>query len=178
MHIVLGLLGSIVSILVLLNRLSNAGIDLGWLNPFLWHRRRAWRKKYEANPLHSLDKPMEIAAALMFGTAMADGVVSTEQKTALRAAFREHFHLAESEADQLLGSTAFLIKDGEELRTKLSAFIARTRERFEPEQARSTVELCETIAACDGPASAAQARFVESVRSGLAPKQGSRNTWA
>jgi len=44
MHFILGLLGTIVTILILLNRLADAGIDLGGLNPFLWHRRRKWRK--------------------------------------------------------------------------------------------------------------------------------------
>jgi len=34
MHIILGVLGAIVTILVLLNRLADAGIDVGWLNPF------------------------------------------------------------------------------------------------------------------------------------------------
>ncbi|MGI9332649.1 MAG: tellurite resistance TerB family protein [Gammaproteobacteria bacterium] len=178
MHIVLGVLGTLVTLLILFKRLSDAGIDLGWLNPFLWHRRRTWRKKYEADPLHSLDKPMEIAAALMFGTAMADGAISTEQKTALLAAFRDQFHLAEREATQLLGSTAFVIKDGEELRAKLRPFLQRTREHLKPEQVRSTIELCNAIAGCDGSASAAQLQFLDAVRAGLAPNESRRNAWA
>lgn len=40
MHIVLAVLGSLVTILILLNRLKGLGIDFGWLNPFTWHRRR------------------------------------------------------------------------------------------------------------------------------------------
>ena len=54
MHIILGFLGAVVTILVLFKRLSDAGIDIGWLNPFAWRRRRAWRNKYQGNPIFSL----------------------------------------------------------------------------------------------------------------------------
>lgn len=40
MHIVLGLLGTLVTILWLLYRLAEMGIDLGGLNPWAWRRRR------------------------------------------------------------------------------------------------------------------------------------------
>ena len=43
MHVILGILSSIVAILYALDRL---GIDLGGLNPFYWYRRRAFAKKY------------------------------------------------------------------------------------------------------------------------------------
>jgi len=43
MHIIIAFLGTIVTILVLLDRLAQAGISLGGLNPFLWRRRRKWK---------------------------------------------------------------------------------------------------------------------------------------
>jgi hypothetical protein len=46
---ILAILGAVVSILILLNRLANAGINLGGLNPFLWYRRKKWRNQYEGN---------------------------------------------------------------------------------------------------------------------------------
>ena len=58
MHI-LGLLTLIVSILYLLDR---TGIDIGWLNPFHWHRRRAWSKQYHGDPIYSVEDPLHIAA--------------------------------------------------------------------------------------------------------------------
>ena len=64
MHIILGLLGTIVTILILLNRLSEAGIEIGWLNPFAWNRRRKWRNKYQGNPIFQLVDPLEVAALL------------------------------------------------------------------------------------------------------------------
>ena len=34
MHVILGILGVFVTILILMNRLQQGGIDIGWLNPF------------------------------------------------------------------------------------------------------------------------------------------------
>ena len=51
MHIIISLLGTIITVLVLLNRLAQAGISLGGLNPFLWKRRQKWKKQYEGNPI-------------------------------------------------------------------------------------------------------------------------------
>lgn len=73
MHIVLGFLGIIVTILVLLNRLAEAGIDLGGLNPYLWHRRRKWRNKYQGNPVFKIENPMDATAILMVAATKADG---------------------------------------------------------------------------------------------------------
>ena len=63
MPAILGLLGTIVTILWLLYRLAEMGIDLGGLNPFLWRRRRKWKKHYEANPIYKIDSPMEATSA-------------------------------------------------------------------------------------------------------------------
>jgi hypothetical protein len=51
MHVIMGALGLVVTILVLANKLSRAGIDIGWLDPFKWNRRRKWKQVYHANPV-------------------------------------------------------------------------------------------------------------------------------
>ena len=80
MHIILALLGTIVTILILLNRLNESGIDLGWLNPFSWARRRKFRNEHDLNPVFKLDSPMEAAAILMLASAKIDGDITREQK--------------------------------------------------------------------------------------------------
>ena len=42
MHVILGILTALITVLYLLDRM---GIDLGGMNPFYWRRRRAWAKK-------------------------------------------------------------------------------------------------------------------------------------
>ena len=83
MHVLLGILGAIVTILILLKRLADAGIDLAGLNPFLRQRRRQWRNKVEGNPIHAISSPMELTALLMTATAKIDGDMSSEEKKAL-----------------------------------------------------------------------------------------------
>ena len=150
MPYLLGLLGLIVTILVVLSRLADAGIDLGGLNPFLWRRRRAWHQKFEANPLFSLDKPMDVAAVLAVGVAKADGDMSMEQKQALLEAFRQTFHIDTRAAEELLTSSAHLAGDGLILRDQVPDVVARSKEQFTDSQIESTLSLLEEVAAVEG----------------------------
>ncbi len=77
MHILIGLLGSIVTLLYLLDRL---GIDLGGMNPFHWYRRRAFSKKYGSDPIYSIEDPVHIAALLVIGAAKLDGDVTAQTR--------------------------------------------------------------------------------------------------
>ena len=106
MHIVLGLLGSIVTILYLLDRL---GIDLGGLNPFYWQRRRAWEKKYQGDPIYSVEDPMHVAAILIVGAAKLAGDLSAEQKRVALEQFESSFSLDSPAASELFGSAAHLL---------------------------------------------------------------------
>ncbi len=83
MHIILGVLGIVVTILILLNRLSESGIDIGWLNPFSWYRRRKYRQQHDLNPIFKLESPLDIAALYLVGVAKADGDITVSQKIPL-----------------------------------------------------------------------------------------------
>ena len=109
MHILLGLLGTLVTILVLLNRLAEAGIDLGGLNPFLWQRRRAWRNKYHGDPLFRLEEPLEVASLLTVAAAKCDGDMSSEEKRLILSLFEEEFRISRREASRRIpsGRTAY-----------------------------------------------------------------------
>lgn len=150
MPYLLGLLGAIVTVLVLLKRLADAGIDLGGLNPFARRRKRAWQNKFEANPLFGLEDPMDAAAALAVGVAKASGDLSSEQKSALLAAFQNTFNLDLVAAEQLLASSAFLVGDGQIFMDRVEGVLAKSRERFTDNQIASTLALIEEIAAVEG----------------------------
>ena len=70
MHLILGFLTAIVTILFLLDRL---GINLGGLNPFHWHRKRAFARKYGSDPIYSIEDPIHVAALLIIGAAKLEG---------------------------------------------------------------------------------------------------------
>ena len=98
MHIVIAALGSLVTILWLLHRFAEMGIDLGGLNPWAWRRRRKWRAMYEANPIYSITSPMELTALLIAATAKADGDMSADEKLAILNLFERSFHLSDRDA--------------------------------------------------------------------------------
>lgn len=179
MHI-LGILGAIVTILVLLKRLADAGIDIGWLNPFLWHRRRSWRKRHDADPIHALDDPLEVTALLMLAIARTSGEISAEQKRLLLDSYATNFHLDEAQAAKLMAASSFLLRDGSELESKLETLVGKSVQRFSPEQAVSACDLCRVIAHGESTPSPAQARLlarIERVLAARAPAPG-RATWA
>lgn len=149
MHIVLGILGTIVTILVLLNRLADAGIDLRGLNPFLWQRRRMWRNQLEGDPIYRLTNPMDATALLMVAVAKSDGDMSSEEKKKILGMFQNEFHLSRRDAADLMVASVYLLKDGSELRANLSKVISPSLAKFTREQIDSAVSLISTVGKID-----------------------------
>jgi len=163
MHIILGLLGTIVTILVLVKRLSDVGIDITWLNPFTWHRRRSWRKQYEGNPIFSLDHPLDVAAMLATTVAKIDGEISKEEKGILLSLFQSEFGKSEKEASDLLMSSIYLFGDGEEAIAKPEKIMKRSLHSFTEDQASSVMSLLNTIKDIDSTNSNDKDRFISKV---------------
>jgi len=159
-HIIIGVLGSLLTILWLLHRLAEIGIDLGGLNPWLWNRRRKWRTKYEANPIFAIESPME-ATALLVAVAKADGDMTSEEKKAIHAMFESRFHLSKTESAGLLVSSTYLLRDGEELRSNLAKVLEPSLENFSVSQSESAVEMLNEIANVGGAPTAPQALVLQ-----------------
>lgn len=177
MHIILGILGSIVTILYLVHRLKGAGIDLGWLNPFHWHHRNSWRKKVNADPVFSLTSPMEAAAGLLYTAAKLSGDISSEQKSLMLEIFETDFKLSEREAVELLSSCAFLIKDEDKVFDNLDKYLAASKESFAESQIESTLELVDKMLALEAKVFEKQAEFKERLKKYFQPQAKQKNTW-
>ena len=175
MHIILGALGSIVTILYLLDRL---GIDLGGMNPFYWYRRRAFAKKYGADPIFSVEDPMHIASLLIIGAAKLDGDLTAGQKATARRLFESEFSLSEKEASQLFGSAAHLLAAPQLLEEQLTKLVARSGSRFSPEQTGSLLDMMTEVASADGGLSASQEAFIRQVRTDFPTEAKPEGTWA
>lgn len=178
MHVVLGLLGTIVTILVLLNRLAEAGIDLGGLNPFLWKRRRKWKKQYEGNPAFKLTDPMDVTALLMLAVAKCDGEITKEQKANILALFEAKFHLSRIDAQGLLIASSHLHGDGQEVRAKIREVMAPSMVQFTEDQARSAIALVETVAKAESSPSAARDDLVTVIEKEFRKKLEVKQSWA
>ena len=175
MHIILGALGSILTILYMLDRL---GIDLGGLNPFYWYRRRAFAKKYGADPIFSVEDPMHIASLLVIGTAKLEGDLTAQQKEMAQSLFESEFSLSAKDASQLFGSAAHLLAAPQLIENQLAKLAARSGERFSPEQAESLIGMIEKVASADGGLSASQQEFIARVKSDFPSVEKSEGTWA
>lgn len=175
MHVVLGLLGAILTILFLLDRL---GVDVGWLNPFYWKRRRAWTKKYEGDPIYSVEDPMHVAALLIVGAAKLDGDLSAGQKKATLRQFESVFSLDARAASELLGSAAHLLAPPQLIDTQLNGLAEKNKDRFSPEQAESMIQMMTEVASADGGLTAEQNRYIDSMRSRFVRVRKNEAAWS
>ncbi len=174
MHIVLGILGSLVTLFYLLDRL---GIDIGGLNPFYWYRRRAFAKRYGADPIYSIDDPMHVASLLIIGAAKLDGDLTAEQHTVAHAEFEKNFNLDAKQASDLFGSAAHLLAAPQLLENQLNKLADKTVPRFTPEQSESLVEIMTTVASTGGGLSTTQREFIDGIRARSGSTTEPQGTW-
>jgi len=173
-HIIIGFLGSLVTIFYLLDRL---GIDIGGLNPFYWYRRHAFAKKFGADPIYSIEDPLHIASLLVIGVAKLDGDLTVEQKRVAQEQFETSFSMGPKESSELFGSAAHLLAAPQLIDNQLQKLVGQNKDRFSPEQAASVLQMMDIVAAAEGQPSEAQQSFIASVRSGLSTQQEPEGTW-
>jgi uncharacterized tellurite resistance protein B-like protein len=178
MHVIIGALGSLVTILWLLHRLAEMGIDLGGLNPFLWQRRRRWKRHYDANPIYKIDSPLEATALLITAAAKVDGDMSAEEKAEILRIFSEEFHMPKNDAAGLLISSSHLLGKGEEVQGHLQKVMAPSLKHFTPEQAESAIELINRVSNVADSASELQSQLIERASKCLESKGAERGKWS
>ena len=178
MHVVLGALGTLVTILWLLYRLAEMGIDLGGLNPFLWQRRRRWKQQHDANPVYKIDSPLETTALLMTAVAKADGDMSAEEKAELLRLFSEEFHMSSKEAAGLLVSSSYLLGKGDEVRDNLKQVLAPSLPKFTADQARSALDLLQRVARIAGPTGELQQELIANTSQLLGSVAAMNGKWS
>ncbi|MFO1369187.1 MAG: TerB family tellurite resistance protein [Marinagarivorans sp.] len=172
MHIIIAFLTALVTLLYALERL---GVDLGWLNPWAWRRRRAWLKRSTANPVFSLDKPIDAAALIVTAAAKIDGDISIQEKEELKRIFVSAFNLPEKAATQLLGASVFLLGSGEDVFNSPDRVLRNTIDKFTDEQKNSVLDILQKVVAIGGSPSAMQTEFVSKVQAAMFPNNDKRN---
>lgn len=177
MHVILGALGLIVTILVLIHRFSDAGIDIGWLDPFKWNRRRKWKQAYHANPVFAIDDPMKSTAGLMYTMAKCSGDISREEKACILSIFKEVFKLTDREATELLSTCSYYIKDEDVVKNNLLKFLNPSINNFAEEQKQSAFSIIEKVAFCEGQPNEKQAELLAQIKDVLMPKQPKFREW-
>ena len=160
MHILIGLLTAIATLLFALERL---GVDIGWLNPWAWRRRRRWMNQLSVNPAFNLESPMEAIALLVVATARIDGDLSSEEKAALRTLFEEEFKQSSESASSLLRSSTYLLADGEAVFKQPDKVLEKSIGKFTPDQKASSIAMLKNISRVGGEASESQSAFISQI---------------
>ena len=178
MHIVLGFLTTVVTLLWLLHRLAEMGIDLGGLNPFYWRRRRAWRKKYQGDPIYAVEDPLGVAALFVVGAARLGGELTAEDRNGVLAQFRRVFSLDEREANQLYTASAHLLAAPQLVGDQLDGLTSRHEQRFSGEQLESLFGMVQSVIDHGDPPTTEQAALVNALRDRLQPADAADKAWA
>ena len=178
MHVIIGLLGSIVSLLWILHRLAEMGIDLGGLNPWYWWRRRKWQQKYEGDPINAVEDPMEIGALVVVAMAKVAGDITAEQKNIILNEFIDTFSLDSKSATQLFGSCTHLLGQPQVIDTQLAGLFDRHNDLFSAEQAESVVGMMRKVAEAEGAPNEQQRQLMGDVREKLGMPPAGEGIWA
>jgi uncharacterized tellurite resistance protein B-like protein len=163
MHIILGILGTAVTILILINRLKEGGIDIGWLNPFSWARRRKFRKEYQMHPAYTLESPMDVAALFMVAVAKSDGDMTKGQKDKILSLFASEFKLNEAKSSELLGASVHIFGRGDDVLDSPSRVLSRTMDSFSAQQVSSVLSMLEDVANVEGEPSDSQKKLIKKI---------------
>ena len=177
MHVVIGVVTAVAGLIWALVALQRAGMDLGWLNPFLWQRRRQWQQRYREKPLYTLDKPMDVAAVLLLGVAKCEGEISAQQKTALLDIYQREFRVGHNEAADLLLASSYMIRNEVYLVDNLDKLLELSHGRFTDEQVASLVSLMQQVARLESPPIQEQERLIEATAGYFRERRQSKGTW-
>lgn len=172
MHIIIGFLTAVATLLYVLERL---GIDIGWLNPWAWKRRRAWLKQSTGNPIFALNEPIDAIALLATAAAKIDGDIALEEKEQLKAVFQKTFNQSEKEASQLLGASVHLLGSGEEVYQSPEKIVKCSLPKFTEEQKSSSINLISEIINLGTSPSDLQTDFLEKIKRCLSPATDKSN---
>lgn len=174
MHVILGILSTLVTVLYLLDRM---GVDLGGLNPWSWRRRRNWRNRFEGDPIYAIEDAKSVAGLLVVGAAKLDGDITVEQKQTILTEFETTFSMSSKEASELLTSSSHLLGTPQLVDTQLKELIARNGQTFSSEQARSVIEMITNVVAAGGDPTESQRAFLVDVQSGFSVRADDAGTW-
>lgn len=164
MHLLIAFITAVASLLFALDRL---GVDIGWLNPWAWRRRRKWRMMATGNPAFQLGQPIDVIALLAAATAKIDGDISIEEKDGIKLLFQNTFDLSEAEATKLLGASVYLLGSGEGIYENPEKVIEPCLEKFSAEQKKLSIDLIRSVMDISPNLSDIQVQFFQRIEKEL-----------
>ncbi|MFT7561561.1 MAG: hypothetical protein ACI93R_003490 [Flavobacteriales bacterium] len=161
MHILIGLITALAGLFWAFRALQNSGFDINSLNPFNWYRRHEWAKKTSEKPLYALTQPMDIAAVYILGVARLEGELSRESKQAILRIFKDEFKRSETQAQDLLASSSYLLRDDLDDLINARKILEKSKGNFNKEQVDSTLDLVIKMSELESPTNEKQRAVID-----------------
>lgn len=177
MGVIAQVLGLIVSYVLAMEALRRFGIDLGWLNPLTFFRRRSWRKKVTMPPLYTLVHPVDVVAVLALATVQTTGAISTEQKTRVQQILRERLELNEAEATNLWLASSHMLRHRALELSEVPMVLQPSAEKFTAYHIDTLKAVMQAAALIEPPVNAAQQQLIDAVDTFFTQTKTSPRSW-
>jgi TPP-dependent trihydroxycyclohexane-1,2-dione (THcHDO) dehydratase len=178
MGVVLQILGLIITFTMAMEALRRFGIDVGWLNPLAFFRRRAWAKKVQTPPLYTLEHPVDVVAVMALAMVQATGAVTVEQKEGVLALLREHLGLNEADAGNLWVASSHLLRNRPLAPSEVGAVLERSADKFTDYHVQTLRSVLQGAAQIVPPASPEQQQLLDAVEAYFTRKRAAAGPWA
>lgn len=178
MAVILEILGLIITFTMAMEALRRFGIDVGWLNPLAFFRRRAWKKKTSTPPLYALEHPVDVVAVLALAMVQATGAVTVEQKEGVLALLRQHLGLADPDANSLWLASSHMLRNRPLAVSEVPAVLERSADKFTSYHVQTLRSVMQGAAQITPPASGEQQQLLDAVDAYFAKKQDAARPWA
>ncbi|MBS9777997.1 MAG: hypothetical protein KGV50_04455 [Gammaproteobacteria bacterium] len=165
MHIILGFLTLLGTLLWVYKNLNESGFKLSSINPFLWKRRHDWNKRRQMNPLFILDTPKDVAAALLYIVNRLDGELSFDEEEILVEDYQSILKMSPQEAQATMQQTKFMLDNYPIVISDIDAiFHQNVLSQFSSAQVKSLVEHLGVIAGRKSGISSTQEEWIKKIK--------------
>ena len=165
MGFLMQLLGLLTALIFVAEGLKRLGIDVGWLNPLTFFRRRAWQKKVSFSPLYALEHPVDVAGVLALAVAEYAGPQTEERRAATQALLAQHLGMQEKDAQDLWLASAHLLRAHPLATPEVPAVLQKSSGKFTACHRQTLLALMQDVAArtAGGQANVNQQALIEAV---------------
>jgi hypothetical protein len=178
MGIVLQLLGLVITFTMAMEGLRRLGIDVGWLNPLTFFRRRAWRKKVTTPPIYALQHPVDVVGVMALAVVQTTGAVSVEQKAGVQRLLRDKLDLQESEASDLWLASSHMLRSRALEASEVPAVLEPSAGKFSDYHRETLLAVMRGAAQIEPPLNPRQQALLDAVDQFFARHKKASGPWA
>jgi hypothetical protein len=177
MGIILEIIGIGITLMFGLAALKRAGIDIGWLNPFTFFHRMAWKKKVSVPPLYNLQHPVDVAAVLGMAVVKSTGEITSDQKQGLLNLYSKHLNANPSEANDLWIASSHLMRRSPVEASEISDILSRSAEKFSTFHIQTLFALMTEAKLLDKSTNSNQSALIEAAQTFFAKRNPDAKSW-